>query len=353
MNSWESGIIVYDPSDLGTDFTVAKAFRSTKKFNVSTTVVFSDRSEKQILNRLIKGIVFFPSGSVTSADLEATANEIKRISDAYPLTLNLMSVHESLLRERAKKLRSSEELRAKKLRRSEELRAHQSKQIGRTVSFSDSSGQEYKDVELKAVEPDGITIEVSGEDLKLLFVNLPVEIQNFLGYDPGMAADYAEAVKKRKEEEERRAAAQAAMMEARRKEKEAMAAAQAEQAEQEMLIRKEQERIRPIIEIETDLSGFAGRIVSIQGAISLDTYFNYEYDELGHSHFCFKVRDEDYNTAYVYAPKSSEIGQSLRQELLNAGGSLNGRITLMIPRARLGEFQNQLLANLEGYGPPK
>ncbi|MDA8909235.1 hypothetical protein N9I65_03565 [bacterium] len=341
LNESEKGIIIYDPSNLGDDFTVAKTFKSAAAFGVSTTVEFSDGTKDQILNKLIRNVIPFPTGSALSQEYITTADSLKQLAATYPRALNILSANESLMRAKAAKLG-----------RIEALRAHQAKQVGRVVSFSDNNGEAYENVTLREIEPDGITINAGGEPKKLSFTILPKEIQDFLGYDPVVASDYALAVQKREEESQRLAAAQAAqakVMEARRREAEAMAAAQ---AEREQAMKKEQERVRPIIEIESDLSGFIGKAVSIQGEISIDSYYNYEYDTLRDTHFCFSIRDKNYDHAHVYAPKDSQIGVSLRDELLKAGGGLSGRVTFQINPNRLGDNQTSILADLIGYGPP-
>jgi hypothetical protein len=191
---------------------------------------------------------------------------------------------------------------------------------------------------------------VKGENRKLPFPTLPKEIQDFLGYDSVIATEYAASVAFKEQEALKLAAeqqAQAALREARRQEIEKEAAKKAA-AEQAMI--KEALRVRPILEIESDLSGFAGEIVTIEGVIAIDSYFNYEYDELRDLCYSFRVTDKNYDSAHVYAPKNSEIGISLREDLLKFGGKKLGRVSLMINRGMISDSQTSVLADLKAYG---
>ncbi len=340
IDNTERGIIIYDPSNLGDEFTVAKVFKSATRFTISTTVVFSDGTKDQIVGDLIRGVISFPSENASSHEYRATADTLKQFAATYPRAFNLLSASESLLRAKAIKIGKIEA-----------LQKRQAKQIGRIVSFSDNSGESYVNVELQEIEPDGITIKRDGDKKKLLFTQLPKEIQDFLGYDPIIASDYALSIQMKEQEARRMAAAQSAQLaarEARQKEGEEMAAAR---TAIEQLKKEEAEKIRLIIEIESDLSSFIGKTVSVEGAITIDSYYNYEYGELRDSHYCFKVTDKRFDSAHVYARKNSETGLSLREQLLKAEGPLKGRVSFQINSNRLVDYQTSILADLVGFGP--
>jgi len=335
------GIIVYDPSGLGPDFTTAKQYRSVQAFGQTTTVNFSDGTKSVIKNSLIRNLIAYPADSASSMELSNVADVLKELASAYPQSGAFLSQQESLLREAAKKAYLVEA-----------QRLHQSKQVGRVVSFNDNAGKVYSNVRIDQIEPDGITINRGGEPEKIQFTNLPKEIQDFLGYDPVISVEYVAAVKRRETEKQRLEAmqlAENARREALRIEEERRMAASAAEEERKLA---EIKRVRPIIEIESDLSGFVNKPVTVEGAISIDSYFNYEYDKLRDSHYCFSVRDKNYDQAHVYALKSSDIGISLRNELLKVGGQLRGTVSFVIVGSRLGENQTSVLAELVAYGPP-
>lgn len=336
-----AGIIVYDPSGLGPDFTTAKHYRSVQAFGQTTTVNFSDGTKSVVKNSLIRNLIAYPAESAPSTELSDVADLLKGLASTYPQSRAFLSQQESLLREAAKKAYLVEA-----------QRLHQSKQVGRMVSFKDNAGKVYSDVRIDQIEPDGITINRGGEPQKIQFTNLPKEIQDFLGYDPEIAVEYVAAVKRREAEKQRLEAellAENARREALRIDQERRMAENAAAEERRLA---EMKRVRPIIEIESDLSGFIDKPVTVEGAISVDSYFNYEYDNLRDSHYCFSVRDKNFDQAHVYALKSSDIGISLRDELLKAGGELRGTISFVIVASRLGENQTSVLADLVGYGPP-
>jgi len=338
----DTGIIVYDPSGLGPDFTLAKRYRSAQAFGTSTTVVFSTGEKAVVLNSRIRHLIPFPPDSATSRELSALADSIAEIKVQYSQSAAPLTQEEGLLRAAAQKTLKVEA-----------QRAHHQKQIGRIVSFNDASGKSYANVTLENIEPDGITFTSEGKSTKLNFTSLPKEIQDFLGYDAQIAVDYATAVKRREDEKLRLAAAQqaqAAVREAERVQREKQAAAEAAIVEAQM---REARRPRPIIEIESDLSGFAGKVVTVQGVVSIDSYYNYEYDSLRDSHYCFHVTDKNLDGAHVYAPKDSEVGIGLRKELLGAGGKLNGSVTFVINPAMVSDGQTSILADLVAYGPPQ
>jgi uncharacterized protein YkvS len=336
-----AGIIVYDPSGLGVDFTLAKHYRSVQTFGQTTTVNFSDGTKSVVKNSLIRNLISYPAESASSKEISTVADLVKELASTYPQSSAFLSQQESLLREAERKALLVEA-----------QRLHQAKQVGRVVSFNDNAGKVYSNVKIEVIEPDGITIAGEGGRQKIEFINLPKEIQAFLGYDPQIAADYIVAVQKREADQKRLEAAQLAenaRREAVRIEQERMKAANAAAEELRLM---EMKRSRPIIEIESDLSGFVDKIVTIEGVVSIDSYYNYEYDELRDSHYCFSVRDKNFDQAHVYALKSSEVGMALREELLKAGGQLRGKVSFMIAASRLGDNQTSILADLVAYAPP-
>lgn len=63
-------------------------------------------------------------------------------------------------------------------------------QLASADDFKTITGQEYKNVSLSRVEPDGIVITFSGGIVKIPFTELSPEIQKKYGYDPKAAADF-------------------------------------------------------------------------------------------------------------------------------------------------------------------
>src|SRR5439155_5679857 len=56
--------------------------------------------------------------------------------------------------------------------------------------FKTINGQEYKNVTVSRVEPDGIVITFSGGIVKIPFTEMSPEIQKKYGYDPKAAGDF-------------------------------------------------------------------------------------------------------------------------------------------------------------------
>jgi hypothetical protein len=56
--------------------------------------------------------------------------------------------------------------------------------------FKTIDGKEYKNVKVSRVEPDGIVVITKTGISKIYFAELPQEIQNKYGYNPGAAADF-------------------------------------------------------------------------------------------------------------------------------------------------------------------
>src|SRR5205823_11332178 len=63
-------------------------------------------------------------------------------------------------------------------------------QLAAADDFTTATGQEYKNVTVSRVEPDGIVITFSGGIVKIPFTELSPEIQKKYGYDPKASADF-------------------------------------------------------------------------------------------------------------------------------------------------------------------
>ena len=89
--------------------------------------------------------------------------------------------------------------------------------------FKTINGQEYKNVTVSRVEPDGIVITFSGGIVKIPFTELSPEIQKKYGYDPKASADFQQQTY---EADAARTRQLAAAMEKRRQELEALSKSQ-------------------------------------------------------------------------------------------------------------------------------
>jgi hypothetical protein len=56
--------------------------------------------------------------------------------------------------------------------------------------FKTIDGKQYKNVTVKRVEPDGIVVSSKSGISKVYFTELPKEVQQRYGYDPGKASAY-------------------------------------------------------------------------------------------------------------------------------------------------------------------
>jgi hypothetical protein len=60
----------------------------------------------------------------------------------------------------------------------------------RAEDLTTLSGRIYTNVEIRQIEPDGLTFRHDGGATKILFPDLPEEIQQRYGYNPRIAARY-------------------------------------------------------------------------------------------------------------------------------------------------------------------
>jgi hypothetical protein len=65
--------------------------------------------------------------------------------------------------------------------------------------FKTTNGKEYKNATVICVEPDGIVIEYKSGISRILFIELPQEVQERFGYDAAKIAEQAAEVQKRQE----------------------------------------------------------------------------------------------------------------------------------------------------------
>lgn len=59
--------------------------------------------------------------------------------------------------------------------------------------FKTTDGHDYKGVTVSRAEPDGLVVVTDAGIEKILFVNLPADVQKKYSFDPGKAAQYSQA----------------------------------------------------------------------------------------------------------------------------------------------------------------
>lgn len=111
-------------------------------------------------------------------------------------------------------------------------------------------------------------------------------------------------------------------------------------------LRKNTKTIR---EVETDQRYYRGTKFCLNGKIEVSSYYNYGYTKAQGTHYSFKLTDDDGKTANLYMQR--ENAASLRQQLLDAGGSLKGIFIVVIDTGRFEDTANLYLEVL-GYMPP-
>ncbi|MFA7302077.1 MAG: hypothetical protein WC069_07230, partial [Candidatus Shapirobacteria bacterium] len=100
-----------------------------------------------------------------------------------------------------------------------------------------------------------------------------------------------------------------------------------QQAEKE---RRAQNNIRSIKEVETDQPRFIDQKVTVEGDVTLATYYNYRYRQAQATHYSVMIKDQD-GWLHAYIPKAK--GEALRAVLLEKT-TARGLFTITIPRAR-------------------
>jgi hypothetical protein len=66
--------------------------------------------------------------------------------------------------------------------------------------FKTINGEEYKNVTISRVEPDGIVISLSGGIVKIPFIELSEELQRKYNYDPETAKQFAADIAQKQQE---------------------------------------------------------------------------------------------------------------------------------------------------------
>ena len=342
------GIIIYDPSKLGDEFAQAQVFFEIIPHGVTTDIVTSEGEKIKIVSGQIQALVNFPFESYSPEEWQTVADKLGELAPKYPRVKSILQELETVARKHAVVLSNIHAEEAQRKQRIEALEAHQAKQIGRVITFKDNAGESYENVKLEAIEPDGITISDSGARKKILFTEVSEEVRKFLGYDPKAAAEYIEEKKEREEQERRLAAAKIAQekqLEAERRKRQEMAQAAAQTARARA---EEDKKVRKIVELLTDTEKFANRRVTIEGAIKPSTSRYGVYELVGlERYWCFEVYDGE--LCYCYVKKNSEVGSSLRQEILDSNsGRLRGAIILEDVEAD----SRVVWGDIVGYGPP-
>jgi len=111
---------------------------------------------------------------------------------------------------------------------------------------------------------------------------------------------------------------------------------------------KKRKNLVSLRELTTDIPSYIEKEITVNGAVSLSTYYNYGYGEAEVTHYAFRIR-EGRSDINVYATKD-EFGQGLRKQLLKAEGGLRGSFKIVILRRRY-EASGDVFAELLGYGP--
>jgi hypothetical protein len=104
-----------------------------------------------------------------------------------------------------------------------------------------------------------------------------------------------------------------------------------------------------IKEVSTDVPSYVGKKFTVNGKISLDTYYNASYSEAKLTHYSLRIRG-DGETIHAYVTKD-EFGKKLRKILLEKGDNVAGSFTLTIlPFRQRANILNSVFAELIGYG---
>jgi len=331
------GIVLTDPSNLGPKFVRAERFKDLKIFGISTTITRLDGSSYQILTQRVVGKVELPKVPIDDAQLTDILSNLGSLAELYPQTRSDLIDFANKLREEVAAARHA----PPEMTNTPDSGGEDSETI------VDIYGTTYKNVKIRAVEPDGLLIFHSAGAAKLKFTDLPEALQKAHNYDPEKAAAFAQKDAQMQAALRKSAVEDRAKMSERQTKKGTNANAQPDGP-----LFKEVPGVRSLIEIESDLSGFVDKIVTVQGVITIDSYYNYNYREARDTHFCFRIRDANLDSAHVYSRKDTDFARDLRAQLLDTGsGALTGEFKLVIPRERLSEHQTSVLATLVGYGP--
>jgi len=113
---------------------------------------------------------------------------------------------------------------------------------------------------------------------------------------------------------------------------------------------KKKKNLVSIKEVTTDQTEYVGKEFTVNGKISLSTFYNFGYGTAQTTHYALKIRDDNFATIYAYVTKD-EFGKGLRTQLLKLGDNLRGSFTLKILPVRYVRGQNGVFAELIGYGP--
>ena len=113
---------------------------------------------------------------------------------------------------------------------------------------------------------------------------------------------------------------------------------------------KKKKNLVTIKEVTTDVPSYVGTTFTVNGKISLDTYYNWGYNNAKLTHYSLSIKDDRFNRIHAYVSKD-EFGKGLRKILLEKGDDVAGSFTLTIladrQRANRGDG---VLAELIGYG---
>jgi hypothetical protein len=195
--------------------------------------------------------------------------------------------------------------------------------------FKTVNGKVYKDATVLREEPDGIVLKTKSGITKVYFTELPKDLQDRFHYDAARAAQFS-------------AAQQTAALPPT-----VNRPIQAQTPKQEELA-SVQGNVRTIREVSTDQLNFFDQPFLLKGTINVAAYYNMGYREADRTHYCFGITDKTGSDCYAYMER--ERGGILHQQLIAAGGPLNGVFNVILLRSRFDRLAPpQLLVELLDY----
>jgi hypothetical protein len=171
----KAGILaLVDRPGLGENFVTMVECESIVSFGVSTTITTTQGERFRISSQFVKERITLPLPTDSTDNIEKVISELKKVSGKYPQADRSIDLVVARLEQQA-------------MNAATEPATPES--VG--LQIIDNSGNIFKNVVIKKVEPDGLLVTHSGGVKKLPFVELSEEIQNKYGYDPAKAAGFA------------------------------------------------------------------------------------------------------------------------------------------------------------------
>ena len=71
--------------------------------------------------------------------------------------------------------------------------------------------------------------------------------------------------------------------------------------------------VKNITEVETDLSNYVGKFIWLAGEFEASTVYGSRYEYAQNTHFAFSIKDDKFNSAYVYLSRTAQEAAALRK----------------------------------------